>query len=271
MKSKFLLGCIAMATLFFTSCEKSAESAITETDTVLNALTSTTAETQDAFTSIEDLENEILESRDAGSCPTIVSTSPKGSFPTAITVDFGAGCLTKNGRFHSGKIIIEQNDSMKKNGATRKTTFIDFGIDSLRLKNGSVTLKNEGKNENGNHKFTRKVSDMQIAGPNGQIDIRSLHVRVLVQGEGTETRNDDVWKIDGETIGTSADKIVFSAYIKESLIRKGDCPYIVAGKEAVTRKGKIALIDYGDGRCDRLAIAHLENGDTKIIKLRPRD
>ncbi len=271
MKSKFLLGCIAMASLFIVSCDKSSDTGFIEADTVLNALTNTTAETQDAFSSIEDLENEVLESRDAGTCPTITSTSPKGSFPTTITVDFGAGCLTKSGRYHSGKIIIEQSDSMKNKDATRKTTFVDFGIDSLRMKNGTVTLKNEGRNENGNPKFSRKVGDMVIEGPNGQVNIKSLHIRILVQGGGTDTRLDDVWKIDGETIGTSDDKVVFSAYIKESLIRKGDCPYIVSGKEAVTRKGKVALIDYGDGRCDRFATAHLENGDSKIIKLRLRD
>jgi hypothetical protein len=271
MKSNFLMGCIAMIFLTFLSCQKSPDTNFTETDTVLDAVTNTTAESQDALTTVEDLENDMLEARDGGTCPMVSRTTPKGSFPTVITVDFGTGCLTANGRFHSGKIIIEQSDSMRKNGATRITTFENFGIDSLRLKNGSVTLKNEGKNDNGNPKFSRKITDMVIEGPNGQVNIRSLHTRTLVKGDDTEDRADDVWKIEGETIGTSDDHVVFSAYIREALVRKGDCPYIVAGKEVVTRKGRTAVIDYGDGTCDRFAVVTLENGNKRIIKLRPRD
>ncbi len=271
MKSKIFLGYITMAILLISSCERSADHVLPEDDNALNMLTISTAETQDAFTSIEDLENEILESREGGSCPTVTSTAPKGMFPTTVTIDFGTGCLTKSGRFHSGKIIIEQSDSMKNPNATRKTTFVDFGVDSLKMKDGTVLLKNEGINDNGHPKFSRKVSDMTIEVPHGNVNIRSLHVRVFIQGHQTATRNDDVWKIDGETIGTTEDKIVFTSYIKESLVRKVDCPYIVSGKIAVTRKSKMALIDFGDGRCDRFASTHLENGNILVIKLRPRD
>lgn len=271
MKSNFLMGCIAMFFLTLLSCQKNSDTNFTENDTVLDAVTNATAESQDALTSVEDLENDMLEARDGGTCPTIIRTAPKGSFPTVITVDFGIGCLTQNGRFHSGKIIIEQSDSMRATGATRVTTFENFGIDSLRLMNGVVTLKNEGKNENGNLKFSRKITDMVIEGPNGQLNIRSLHTRTLVKGDDTEDRADDVWRIEGETIGTSEDHVVFYAYIREALVRKGDCPYIVSGKEVVTRKGHMAVIDYGDGVCDRFAIVTLENGNKRIIKLRPRD
>ena len=271
MKSNFLMGFIAIFILSIISCEKSADTSFTEPDIVLQALTNTTVESQDAFVSIEDLENDALESRGGGSCPEISSTAPKGTFPVMITIDFGAGCIGKNGRFHSGKIIIEQSDSIRNNGALRKTTFEDFGVDSLRMKNGTVILKNEGLNENGNHKFSRKINNMTIEGPHGIVTINAMHIRTLVKGDGTADRTDDVWKIEGETIGTSDDKVIFSAYIREALIRKGDCQFIVAGKEVVTRKGHTAIIDYGDGTCDRFAIATLENGNKRIIKLRPRD
>ncbi|MBP6795102.1 MAG: hypothetical protein KA143_08620, partial [Saprospiraceae bacterium] len=62
----------------------------------------------------------------------------------------------------------------------------------------------------------------------------------------------------------------FSAIIKEPLVLKGDCPFIVSGKEEVTRNGHKAIVDYGNGICDRFAKGTKENGDTFVIVLRPR-
>ena len=273
MKSNFLMGLIAMSFLFVMSCEKSTDntSNAIEADATLNDATVTTTESLDALADLESLENELVETRSNPTCPTITSTAPKGTFPNVVTIDFGAGCTTTSGRYHSGKIVIEQSDSMIHNGAVRKTTFIDFGIDSLRMKNGTVTLTNNGTDAAGNKKVTRKVSNMIINAPKGEITLNSTHTRTQIKGGNTSEKSDDVWKIQGESTGiTMTDKVVYSAIITEGLIKKEDCPFIVSGKETFTRKGHTTIVDYGDGVCDRFATVLLENGNKIIITLKPR-
>lgn len=263
------MGLIGLSLFLVVSCEKS-----TGTDEVsineynMESPTVSNVDAQDVLNTLENLQDELLEERESTGCPTITSIAPKGSFPNVVTVDYGAGCIDKKGRYHSGKIVIEQSDSMHNPGATRKTTFINFGLDSVKLKNGTITLSNEsGENEK---KFVRKTNGMTITGPKGSLEIQSIHARIQVKGGDTKDKSDDIWKIEGESSGTVAGEIKFSAVIKEPLILKGDCPFIVNGKEQVTRNGHKAIVDYGNGICDRLAKGTKENGDTFVIVLRPR-
>ncbi|MBK7370433.1 MAG: hypothetical protein IPJ09_03140 [Saprospiraceae bacterium] len=61
MKSKFLLGCIALSTLFVISCEKSSEVPTADSDQAITNVTINATEAQDALASVEELENELLE------------------------------------------------------------------------------------------------------------------------------------------------------------------------------------------------------------------
>ncbi|MBK6393073.1 MAG: hypothetical protein KA109_01785 [Saprospiraceae bacterium] len=270
MKSKFLLGCIALSTLFVISCEKSSEVPTADSDQAITNVTINATEAQDALASVEELENELLEARDNGTCPTISSTQPRGSFPNVVTIDFGSGCLTKSGRYHSGQIIVEQSDSMSHNGALRKTTFVNFGIDSFRVKNGVITLSNEGKDADSNHKFSRKISGITVNGPKGTLTLEASHTSTQIEGGLTPGTADDIWKITGETKGSTEDKIVFSSTITDPLVRKGNCPYLVSGQEEFLRKGHTVQVNYGDGSCDRFAKATTENGKSFVIILRNR-
>lgn len=269
MKINFLMGLTALG-LIASSCEKSTDQASLEPDTTLNAVAVTTTETQDALISVEELENEILESRDNGTCPTISSTAPKGTFPNTVTVDFGSGCITKSGRYHQGKIIIEQSDSMNHTGAVRTTSFVSFYVDSLVVKNGTVTLTNLGSDAAGNKKFSRKLTNMSITNNKGTLVINASHTRTQTSGGATALKSDDVWEIDGESTGTVNDEIKFTSLIKESLILKGNCPFIVSGIEEVMRNGRTVSVDFGNGDCDRLAKGTGENGFQFVIVLRPR-
>ncbi len=270
MKTNFLMGLTALCLVFVTSCEKSVDDTALAPDTTLNAVAVTTTETQDALISVEELENELLESRDNGNCPTISSTAPKGTFPNTLTIDFGTGCMTKSGRYHQGKIIIVQSDSMNKAGATRTTSFVEFYVDSIVVKNGTVTLTNLGTDAAGNKQFSRKMTNMSFTNNKGTLVINANHTRTQTAGGDTELKADDVWEIDGESSGTVDSEIKFTTLIKESLILKGNCPFIVAGIEEVMRNGRTVSVDYGNGSCDRLAKGTTENGNHFAIVLRPR-
>lgn len=263
------MALIGLSLLLVVSCEKSTgteEVSINEYN--MESPTVSNADAQDVLNTLENLQDELLEERESSGCPTITSIAPKGSFPNVVTIDYGAGCIDKKGRYHSGKIVIEQSDSMHNPGATRKTTFVNFGMDSVKLKNGMITLTNEsGENS---RKFVRKTTGMTITGPKGVLEIQSIHARIQVKGGDTKDKSDDIWKIEGESTGSMAGETKFSAIIKEPLVLKGDCPFIVSGKEEVTRNGHKAIVDYGNGICDRFAKGTKENGDTFVIVLRPR-
>lgn len=263
------MGLIGLSLFVMVSCEKSThteDSIISEYN--MESPTVNNADAQDVLNTLENLQDELLEERGSTVCPVITSTAPKGSFPNVVTIDYGPGCVDKKGRYHSGKIVIEQSDSMHNQGAVRKTTFVNFGIDSIKLKNGMVTVTNES-GENG-RKFIRKTSGMTITGPKGTLDLQSIHARIQVKGGDTKDKSDDVWKIEGESTGSVSGDIKFSTIIKEPLILKGDCPFIVNGKEEITRNGHKAVVEYGDGTCDRFARGTKENGESFVIVLRPR-
>lgn len=271
MKSIYLMGFIALSVLFITSCEKSSQTdEITTTDFTLNSLANNTTEAQDAMNELETLQDELLELREGGACPTITSSAPKGSFPNVVTIDYGTGCIDSKGRYHSGKIVIEQSDSMQNTGAVRKTTFVNFGMDSMKVKDGVVTLTHESNNSIGHKRFVRKSNDLSITGPKGTIDIQFTHARIQVAGGNTPSKSDDVWHIEGESKGTVNGELKYSAVIKEPLVLRGDCPYIVNGKEKLNRNGHEIVVDFGNGNCDRFAIGKKENGEEFVIVLRPR-
>ena len=270
MKNIHFMGFVAIALLIVTGCEKSTETSSGEPETILNAIATSNTEAQDAFTAVEELGDEMLESRDDGSCPTITSTAPKGTFPNTITIDFGPGCLSPSGRYHAGKMIIEQSDSMHHHGAVRTTSFVDFYVDSLVMKNGTITLKNEGSDDEGNLSFSRQVDNLAMTSARGTLVLNALHTRTQVKGGGTRNRHDDAWKISGESQGTVNEEVKFSTVIQDPLVLRGDCPFIVAGLEEVMRNGRTVLVNYGDGTCDRIARGTLENGDHIIIVLNRR-
>ncbi|MEP7268049.1 MAG: hypothetical protein ABI844_10520 [Saprospiraceae bacterium] len=268
MKNYLFMGLTAIA-LFITSCQKTAENEILIPDSSLELAATNNAESQMALESIEYLQDELLESRDNGTCPEITSTEPKGIFPNTVTIDYGAGCTDKKGRFHSGKIIIEQSDSLKNTGAIRRTMFADFGMDSMRIKNGEILLSH-GQDANGNTQFVRKTMALTFTGPKGTIEVNAHHIRTQIQGGETNEKSDDVWKMEGESTGTVDGNIKFQSMIKEALILKNSCPFIVSGKETISRNGHEINIDFGDGSCDRLAKGTTENGKELLIVLRPR-
>jgi len=263
------MGLIGLSLFVLVSCEKSTSTeALSISEVNMQSPVISNTDAQDLLNTLETLQDELLEERGSTGCPTIISSAPKGSFPNVVTVDYGTGCLDKKGRYHSGKIVIEQSDSIHNPGAVRKTTFVNFGMDSVKLKNGMVTLTNEsGENA---RKFIRKTTGMTITGPKGTLDIQSIHTRIQVKGSDTKIKSDDVWKIEGQSSGSVEGNIKFSAIIKEPLILKGDCPFIVNGKEEITRDDHKAVVEYGDGNCDRFAKGTKENGDTFVIVLRPR-
>ncbi len=264
-KYLFLIGLFVSTALFVSSCKKDDA---TDADVV----------TSEDLATLEDFSAEIDQAADiaieergsGGTCPTVTLAQPWGTWPNTITIDYGAdGCLGPNGEHMlKGKIIITQTAEMFTAGAQRTKTFDNFYVDGVRVE-GTKTWTNNGKDAAGNWSYTRTATDMKITYPDGSFATwNHTHTATLVQGGNTPTHWDNVWNITGNTSGTGRNGKTFSATIKEPLVKRGNCRWIVEGVIEFTRNGKTSTLDFGPGTCDRFARLTLPNGEEVIIRLR---
>jgi hypothetical protein len=294
--SKWLLALSLIAAITFTSCKK--EESITpltstETDPVELAATqeataedaSTEAQYDDVFNITASMnKNEVGE--DLGVSANVSGLAELGStttnpsrcftitvvpsaphvFPKTVTIDFGSGCLGRDGKYRKGKIVSVYTNPMVLPGAKVSTTFAGYFVDSFRIEGTHITENTSTSNMQG---FKVKVIDGKITNTNSNHWRNWNSVKDVLQISGNGTPNfplDDIYKIDGAATGSNSAGHTWSSLITESLIKKFVCPWIVQGKIRLNRDGRTALLDYGNGNCDNQAIIYI-NGVPHIITL----
>ncbi len=187
-------------------------------------------------------------------------------FPKTVTIDFGNGCLGRDGKLRKGKIVSIYTSPMAVPGAKVSTTFVGYYVDSLNIEGTHITENTSTSNMQG---WKVKVIDGKITNFNSNRWRKWNSVKDVLQITGNGTPNlplDDIYKIDGAATGSNSAGHSWSSIITESLIKKFVCPWIVKGKVRLNRDGRIALLDYGDGNCDNQAIIYI-NGVPHIITL----
>lgn len=294
--SKGLLTLILVGAITFTSCKK--EESITpltttETDPVeLAATQEVTAEDAAAEAQYDDVfnitasmnKNEVGE--DLGVSANVSGLSELGStttnpsrcytitvvpniphvFPKTVTIDFGNGCLGRDGKYRKGKIVSIYTNPMVVPGAKVSTTFVGYYVDSFKIEGTHITENTSRSNMQG---WNVKVIDGKITNTNSNRWRKWNSVKDVLQVAGNGTPNfplDDIYKIDGAATGSNSGGHNWSSLITESLIKKFACPWIVQGKVRLNRDGRTALLDYGNGNCDNQAIIYI-NGVPHIIYL----
>jgi len=94
-------------------------------------------------------------------------------------------------------------------------------------------------------------------------------VKNVLQIEGNGTAHfplDDVYKITGNGHGSNSGGHTWSALVVDTLIKKFTCTWIVKGTVRLVRDGREALLYYGNGVCDNIAIIYI-NCVPHIIRL----
>lgn len=206
-------------------------------------------------------------SPDSARCYT-VTVVPKivRQFPKTITIDFGSGCLGKDGKLRKGKIISIFTGPMFVPGSKTSTTFINYSVDSFKIE-GTHTVENTSTSN-------KQAWDVQVI--NGKITNtesgfwrkwEGVREYKQTQGNGTPLYLlDDVYEITGNATGSNSNGNSWTSAITTPLIRKFTCGWIVKGQVTITRNSKSAVLDYGDGSCDDKATVTI-NGVTHIITL----
>lgn len=208
---------------------------------------------------------------------TITLLNPPARFPMKITIDFGNGCLGRDGHWRYGKIVTVYTGHLMQPGNSATTTFENFKLDSIKVE-GTHKIANTTNNTAGNNlrQLTITVTDAKLTKPNGNYIMWNNHrVITQIEGNGTAMPLDDVFKITGSGRGKVKRGDVLYAWqseITDPLIKKFICRWISKGIIKVRRETLasnshwVAILNYGSGPCDYFATLTI-NGVTNNIQL----
>ena len=281
MKSHNLLIAFAAVTLTLgtTSCQKNVELATDETKTTFElsgdmAIADNLSEDANDVLSEAAVQNNFAGSRiDATvqttnilSCAT-VTVSPASGFPKNIVIDFGAGCTSPNGVFRKGKIKVTISDSLRKSGSTSVMTFDGYYVNGFKIE-GTLTWTNTSTATT--KSWQRKWENGKVTAADGRFWLHS-GIKNVEQTAGASTPNnllDDVFSITGTHSVTNAAGKTRTATVLEALQKKTICENIDKGKVKIEGPNHFAVINFGDGTCDKIATISIDGKPERTILLR---
>jgi len=278
-KNLKLFGAIISVGLLLTACQKSNADVVSQE--AQDQLSTTAVETETEVDNVTDdvsvivdqtYNNEEFANKSATTpgqrylpdCATI--TKVVTDTTKDITIDFGDSCVLRNGNTVSGKIIMHY--VIDKTALTKSVdvSFDNFYNNERKIEGGFTVLK-ERKNLNGNPQSTNTFNITVTWPDNSTAHKEGTKTRELIEGANTPTWGDDVFEITGNWNFTRKNGSVHVATITTPLRRELACRFIVSGVIALQKNDQAAVLDFGDGTCDDLAML-TKDGITTEIHLR---
>lgn len=288
LKSTWAL--LLFSALFFTACKKDRTAAKEEeVATIESTISNSEAEAvyEDVFDNTMGIGAETGEDlgitggigiygrMEAGSytgrldsirCFTItVVPQQQGVFPKTVTINFGNGCLGRDGKFRKGKIITVFTGPMRAAGSKATTTFEGYKVDSVAVAGTHEVTNNSSSN---NKIFTTKVIEGKLTWNSGRW-VKWSSIRTVAQLEGNGTPYwpvDDVFAITGGGRGENSAGNSWAHEVMEPLIKKFTCRWISKGILRIRFNNTNGVLNFGNGECDNKAVLTV-NGNTRIITL----
>ena len=292
MKTKFLALSMALSFLAFTSCTNEAEPAAAEAAVTTNDVTASQKMDNaiDDVVVLVDNQYEITEGTSAGRLqtgyfsilPTCATVSDLGSTSTVrkITITFGnpntPTCLFR-GNLLKGQIILTRTL-----GTTfpkiMTVTFNNFYITENKLE-GTSTWKREmiGTGTDLHPKNTFTMNAMTWTSTEGIYTRNGERIREMTAGFITRlSPTDDIFSTYGTFTTTHPNGSIYTSLVEKgtALIHKTACslqtapmPFPVSGKLKISKDSHYAIIEYGNGECDNLAMLAIDGGTAKPIIL----
>ena len=208
----------------------------------------------------------------------IVTLSPLGpNFPKVLTIDFGTGCSSVDGRYRKGQIIATFSGPYRSEGDTINVELENYEVDDYAV-DGSKTIINLGNNPEGNPEYSVEVENVTITNDDGVATWESSRTRTWSEGSQTgwftpDTTQpngimglngilDDVYHITGNGSGTTRAGIAYDINIVEALEVQVGCRWVKAGILTIAPENlNERTINYGNGACDGAATIEV-NGNT---------
>lgn len=200
---------------------------------------------------------------------------PDTIFPRTITVDFGTGCFGADNRYRKGKLTIFATGRYRDVGSVITVSTEDYYVDNIKV-DGTKVITNKGLNRNKQmHYEVDLVNYVITRQDNKTIRYNGKHNRTWLEGfetnlytDGIQGVRDDVYSININGSGVSANGRSFTSKSLKDLIARNDCSYITEGILEVTpSNGNARKLDWGNGNCDNLATFSLGSYST-VIQLR---
>jgi hypothetical protein len=211
--------------------------------------------------------DEALETNNVMSCATVTVS---GNFPAKnILIDFGTGCTSQNGVIRKGKINIVLTDSVRKTGSVATLTFDNYFVNGFK-KEGTIVWTNTTVQGTNTRSWNRKVNNGKITNPGGEYWLHNSDANIT-QTAGVATianLTDDVYTIEGTRTVTNAAGKTRTSTTQTPLQKKANCSNIDQGILKVQGTNHYALIDFGNGTCDNVAMVSIDGRPSITVTLR---
>ncbi len=187
------------------------------------------------------------------------STREQGS----LVIDFGDGCTDPRGNIRVGQIVMSWFDGPHNNlGFTIVTTFNGYSINGVALEGTRTVERIAPKGGENNVRHSIMLDNGKATWPDGTFTTReSSFEREWIK----DIENERV-TLDGEASGVNRRGRDYTMNIRETLVYRRACfltdgiHMAVKGVKVFTVGNRKIIIDYGDGRCDRIVTVTI--GDT---------
>jgi hypothetical protein len=191
-----------------------------------------------------------------------ISVTPAAGFPKTINIDFGTNGITRR-----GKITVLLTDSVRRAGSKATMNFINYSVNGFK-KEGIITWTNTSTAIT--RSWQRKVEHGKITAPDGKYWFHNGN-KQLIQLTGWNTPInllDDLFLITGNHSITNAAGKSRTCTVTEGLQKQTGCDNIGTGKLKVEGPNHFAIIDFGNGSCDKIATISIDGNEPRTIALR---
>lgn len=198
-----------------------------------------------------------------GPCTSIQVEPDDSTYPKTVTINYGEGCICRDGKFRKGAIILYFTGPIRRPGSELVITFRDYYVNRAHVE-GRKTIDN--LSENGVIKYSTKVENGAITWPNGRgFKFEAGKMVTQVDGMDTRTIRDDVYSIEGRSQVSYANGFTVTRNTETPLIKPVACNWFVQGVLKVTiNSNRVFYIDFGNGECDNKATVKWANGEIEI-------
>ncbi len=278
--TKLLLALSLGLFTFFTSCKKESTPVTTDSDAVIEATFELSTDNATSDFMLED-DNDVLmeaaedrnllgnfappiESHNFLACANVTVT-PQNGFPKTILIRFDSTCVSPRGIVRKGVVRIVISDTLRRSGSTAVMTFENYFVNNFK-REGTHTWTNTSLP--GGKSWQRKIQGGKITAPNGRFWLHES-IKDIVQTAGVSTPGllDDVFSVTGNASVTNAQGVTRTATIQLALQKKYICHNIDKGRIRFQGPNHFAILDYGDGACDRVATISINGRPPRTILL----
>jgi hypothetical protein len=201
-----------------------------------------------------------------GDCATITVTPNDSTYPKTITIDFGSGCLGRDGKFRSGAIMLHLTAPLRRPGSVVTITFRNYYVNRVHLE-GTKIISN--LSEPPMHKWSVQVVGGKVTFPSGRgYSYQGIKVKTQVDGMDTRIVRDDIYEITGRSQTEFNGGLTITLNIETALVKKVACPWISDGKLKIKINDRVLYLDYGfpfNGQCDNKALLTWSNGSNQRV------